>query len=1375
MHIYMKNVSSVSGGGIYNNNQLNATNIYIDNNRANGNGGGIFNNNLLAADSVFIEYNRATINGGGFYNYQSGNTEINTSFFNHNEANDNGGAIYNITGTLVVTGLSFIFNNTAGIDGGGIYCGRDGTVDVYESTLTTNNATTGNGGGIYSANNLLNLRGCSITENTAGNGGGIYTDGSCDAAVSHSIIYNNTSINNGGAVAGTDTSNTIYGNCIIYDNHAVNGNGGSFYLSDSSTQTIGNCTIVANTANNGDGGGVFLSGAPDITVNNSILWNNSDIGGVDESAQIFIAAGISDLSNSCILGLATLTGTACIDADPMFVGGSNYRLQENSPAVDAGDNGLIPIDPASGAPTVIDMDHNQRVTDGNGDAIPTVDMGAYESASANIPKVSFTSPSQYALETAGTVEVILQLTKIHVIDAVIPFTTTGNATFGEDYTITSSPVIIPAGFTQTSIMVTISNDTENESYETLEIHMGTPTGVNRGAIVVNTLTIVDDDASSSPPQQGDPNDPSMPEPIPVGPQKPVIVGNNPLAPNRLFTATSGIAFNVTPRLLEVEYPDGTAPLTFTVTVLGGQNYMMTRITTDTDASRAIAFGDLDGDGHLDVVVGNTDDKTKYYRNNGTAGPFDSSAGANVGNNTYDTFDVGVADMNGDGHLDIITGNYLETNRLYLNNATPLPFHGVQSIEITSDTHKTWAIKLADMDGDGDIDIVEGNSYQINMLYLNNGTNKPFAGVEGLFISNYANDTRDVAVGDIDGDGDLDLVTGNYDNLNRIYFNNGTANPFEGELGWTIPDDLHKTTVVALADMDGDGDLDLIVGNYGQKNLLYLNNGTANPFLGVTGAGITSRAYNTTSVAVFDADGDGDLDLVTGNAYESNRLYINNGADNPFESAKVYAVASDEFATYDLAAGDADGDGDPDLIAANGSRENRYYPNNGTDNPFKNIKADSIIPYNDYTGMLSVQVIVNDGEMESIVYSLMIEVRGEEEPLPNYPPTIMGLSGGRAVINIPMNTSLALSLSDLEVDDPDNTYPDDFTLSVEDGDNYTREGNTISPSENYTGLLEIPVLVNDGTENSELFNVSVYIIPDNDNDGMDDSWEEANGLDTQIDDSQQDLDGDLYTNIEEHDYQTDPNDAESFPLIPRANAGADQSTTEGETVYLNGAGSTSPNGNILVYQWIQTSGPDVTLSNSSDAAPTFVTPPVDESGAVLSFRLTVTDSDNNSHSDDLTISVADNGITGFASDVLTFRSVTGKAVGIKVVSGGDLVRLGVANPETIESTNEIPDNMVYGLIDMLFKLIDSNGQVVATFYLSEPLTEDDKWYQYVNADWLEMTIQANDTKDQITLTIVDNNGEGYIGNLSGPGFFGSAEPPDEGGGGGGGCFIGATGW
>src|SRR4030095_11115312 len=120
-------------------------------------------------------------------------------------------------------------------------------------------------------------------------------------------------------------------------------------------------------------------------------------------------------------------------------------------------------------------------------------------------------------------------------------------------------------------------------------------------------------------------------------------------------------------------------------------------------------------------------------------------------------------------------------------------------------------------------------------------------------------------GDVDGDGDLDLVVGNAYLQSRLYLNDGIGTYTDAPAS-RMPVGSYNTSSLALGDVDRDGDLDLVVGNAYQQSLLYLNNGTGT-FTDATASRMPVGSYETRSLALGDVDGDGDLDLVVGNAYQ----------------------------------------------------------------------------------------------------------------------------------------------------------------------------------------------------------------------------------------------------------------------------------------------------------------------------------------------------------------------------------------------------------------------------------------------------------------------------------------------------------------------------
>ncbi|MGJ0486818.1 MAG: tandem-95 repeat protein [Methylomicrobium sp.] len=116
--------------------------------------------------------------------------------------------------------------------------------------------------------------------------------------------------------------------------------------------------------------------------------------------------------------------------------------------------------------------------------------------------------------------------------------------------------------------------------------------------------------------------------------------------------------------------------------------------------------------------------------------------------------------------------------------------------------------------------------------------------------------------------------------------------------------------------------------------------------------------------------------------------------------------------------------------------------------------------------------VNDGAADSNGVTSTIHVTAVNDT-----PVITGQSDVN--LSLSEDTPREIALADLVVTDPDNAYPAGFTLTVGDGANYTRVGNTITPAANYTGSLTVPVVVNDGTNNSNSFNLTVTVTAVND--------------------------------------------------------------------------------------------------------------------------------------------------------------------------------------------------------------------------------------------------------------------------------------------------------
>ncbi|MBI1853248.1 MAG: VCBS repeat-containing protein [Planctomycetes bacterium] len=339
-----------------------------------------------------------------------------------------------------------------------------------------------------------------------------------------------------------------------------------------------------------------------------------------------------------------------------------------------------------------------------------------------------------------------------------------------------------------------------------------------------------------------------------------------------------------------------------------------------------AAADLDADGHVDLLSANSSPGTVEIIYQGTDGQFD--AHAILGDPTptpglaFQPTSLAVADFDGDGDLDIVSANGAGRTLTLFSQVGPRQFQlaGVLSDSATRGAYV--AVAAGDLDGDGDLDLVAVNPGASHVSIHRQTSAGVFETIPGVVVDVLAdpNDPRppapvSVAVGDLDGDGRLDLVTANSGNDRLYVYSQRTPGTFTLIQTLTHPTATISPRFVTLADVDGDGLLDVVAASNG------VNSGLAVFYQSRSGAfdppasplSRVETADGPIAVTVTDVDGDGDLDLVGANLTSQTLTVFSQQTPRRFaiEPGGVLSLAS---APRSLVAADLDGDGDVDLVA-----------------------------------------------------------------------------------------------------------------------------------------------------------------------------------------------------------------------------------------------------------------------------------------------------------------------------------------------------------------------------------------------------------------------------------------------------------------------------
>ncbi len=263
--------------------------------------------------------------------------------------------------------------------------------------------------------------------------------------------------------------------------------------------------------------------------------------------------------------------------------------------------------------------------------------------------------------------------------------------------------------------------------------------------------------------------------------------------------------------------------------------------------------------------------------------------------------------------------------------------------------RTWTNKvdLADVDSDGDVDILfaEGGNYDTpgkavrSRIFLNDGS-AGFTDVSQQVLGNAVGTARVIKARDLNGDGDVDIIVGNtYETQSRLYLGRGDLK-FDDVTTTNLPQVKASIGDLEVGDVDADGDLDLVLADWGPGSplesrgappMLWLNNGQGR-FTDVSRSSMPpNRIRFSWELELVDADNDWDLDLaVSCKVCATSVLYQNDGRGR-FRFVKGAIPASTN--NYDFEPMDVDGDGDEDLVTSNDSADvelgEHIFVNDGT--------------------------------------------------------------------------------------------------------------------------------------------------------------------------------------------------------------------------------------------------------------------------------------------------------------------------------------------------------------------------------------------------------------------------------------------------------------
>ena len=345
-----------------------------------------------------------------------------------------------------------------------------------------------------------------------------------------------------------------------------------------------------------------------------------------------------------------------------------------------------------------------------------------------------------------------------------------------------------------------------------------------------------------------------------------------------------------------------------------------KFTSSSQNHQGIVTADFDGDGKPDIAVTSRNSSmVSIYKNTSTVGSI--SVATNIDSATGAAAqEVLVGDIDGDGKLDIVVGNSnAGTISVFKNTSTLGSISFATKIDLSVAAHPEH-IALGDINGDGKLDIAASGYVQNKVsVFKNTSTvgNISFA-AKADFATGSA--TEAVKICDIDGDNKPDIIASNFsDNTISVLRNTGSVSTisFAAKVDF---DTSAGPQGIAIGDIDGDGKIDIVTANYSSNYIsILLNTSTVGTVSMATKVEfITASNSSTISVAVGDINGDGIPDIVSGSssaASNSISVFINNSSSGTLNLASAVGFSiGDNCMSVCIA--DLDGDSKPEILSGN---------------------------------------------------------------------------------------------------------------------------------------------------------------------------------------------------------------------------------------------------------------------------------------------------------------------------------------------------------------------------------------------------------------------------------------------------------------------------